>query len=50
MELMEESFDATETEIIKTILAAKDNPAIAFSVFKATGIIRFALMEELNEC
>jgi proline dehydrogenase len=39
-------FDHTGAEIIRTILAAANNPDIPFSVFKTTGIIRFALLEK----
>lgn len=44
----EADFDATEKEIIKTIEKAKDNKTIPFSVFKVTGIARFALLAKLN--
>lgn len=44
----EENFNYTRDEIIRTIEAAKSNPAIAFSVFKTTGIARFALLEKAN--
>jgi len=39
-------FDYTGAEIIRTILAAANNSDIPFSVFKTTGIIRFALLEK----
>ena len=42
----ESVFDHTGAEIIRTILAAKNNPDIPFSVFKTTGIIRFDLLEK----
>lgn len=45
----EEVFDATAAEIIKTIEKAKGNPAIPFSVFKVTGVFRFALLQKINE-
>ncbi len=44
----EENFDATRDEILRTIDAAKKNKAIAFSVFKTTGIARHALLEKVN--
>jgi proline dehydrogenase len=45
----EQSFDATRDEILRTIAAAKNHPGqIAFSVFKCTGIARFALLEKIN--
>jgi proline dehydrogenase len=44
----EANFDATKNEIIQTILKAKDNPAIPFSVFKITGLARFALLEKVS--
>lgn len=44
----EENFDATFAEIKRTIEAAKSNESIAFSVFKTTGIARFALLEKVN--
>jgi proline dehydrogenase len=42
-------FDATAKEIIKTIEKAQNNPAIPFSVFKVTGVARFALLQKINE-
>lgn len=44
----EEVFDATCEEIIKTIRRAAGDERIPFSVFKTTGIIRFALLERLS--
>lgn len=44
----EADFDATEKEIIKTIAKAKGNKSIPFSVFKVTGIARFALLAKVN--
>ena len=41
-------FDATAAEIIKTINKAAVSENIAYSVFKVTGIGRFALLEKLN--
>ncbi len=44
----EKVFDATCNEIIATIHKAAGNPFIPFSVFKTTGIGRFALMAKMN--
>lgn len=44
----EETFEATLREIIKTIERAKDDTNIPISVFKLTGIARFALLEKLD--
>jgi len=44
----EANFDATCAEIIRTIDAAAGNNHIPFSVFKTTGIIRFALLEKMS--
>ncbi|MDZ4668360.1 MAG: proline dehydrogenase family protein [bacterium] len=44
----EEVFEATAQEIIKTILKAKGNSSIPFSVFKVTGIARFDLLNKVN--
>lgn len=44
----EHVFDATAAEIISTINEAATQPHISFSVFKVTGIARFALLEKLN--
>jgi proline dehydrogenase len=44
----EKDFDATEKEIIQTIISAKGNEYIPFSVFKVTGIARFTLLEKVN--
>ena len=43
-----EDFEATTKEIIKTIEAGKNNPAIPFAVFKVTGISRFRILEAAN--
>lgn len=43
-----EDFEATTNEIIKTIEAGKNNPAIPFAVFKVTGISRFGILEAAN--
>lgn len=45
----DEDFDATVTEIISTIQAAKNNKNIPFAVFKVTGISRFAILERAND-
>jgi proline dehydrogenase len=47
-EQKEESFEYTAREIIATIKTAKENPAIAFSVFKPTGIARLLLLEKVS--
>ncbi|MES2837213.1 MAG: proline dehydrogenase family protein [Bacteroidota bacterium] len=44
----ETDFDATMNETIATVLKAKGNKAIPFSVFKVTGLARFALLEKVN--
>lgn len=44
----EVSLDATKNEIIRTIDEAAEHEHICFSVFKITGISRFALLEKLN--
>ncbi len=44
----ERDFDATCEEIIATIIRAKGDKHIPFSVFKVTGIGRFALLEKTN--
>jgi len=44
----EEDFDKTVKEIIDTILAGKNNPAIPFAVFKVTGITTFSILEKAN--
>jgi proline dehydrogenase len=44
----EEDFDQTVKEIIDTIRAGKDNPAIPFAVFKVTGITTFSILEKAN--
>lgn len=45
----EEDFDATVTEIIDTIHAAKKDKQIPFAVFKVTGISRFGILEKAND-
>lgn len=45
----EEDFERTKNEIIKIIHLAKENPAIPYTSLKLTGILRFALLEKLNE-
>lgn len=44
----EENFNLTCEEIIRTIDAAAGSNHIPFSVFKTTGIIRFALLEKMS--
>jgi len=44
----EEAFDQTTEEIVATIVKAKNNPAIPFSVFKVTGIGAFDLLEKIQ--
>jgi len=41
-------FDATCEEILRTVVYAKSNANITFSVFKPTGVGRFALYEKVN--
>lgn len=41
-------FDATAAEIMRTIDMAAVQPHLSFSVFKPTGIGRFALLEKIN--
>ncbi len=48
-EQSEDNFNATCAEILKTIVAAAGNSHIPFSVFKTTGIIRFALLEKMSK-
>jgi proline dehydrogenase len=45
----EQDFDRTKDEIIRTVLRAKDDPRIAFSVFKVTGIAPLGTLERLSE-
>ncbi len=44
----EASLDTTKSEIIQTINEAATHDYICFSVFKITGIARFALLEKMN--
>lgn len=48
-EEQESVFEATCNEIIRTILEAAGSEAIPFSVFKTTGIARFALLEKVQQ-
>jgi proline dehydrogenase len=48
-EEQESVFDATCNEIIRTIREASGSEAIPFSVFKTTGIARFALLEKVQQ-
>jgi proline dehydrogenase len=45
----DEDLDHTRDEIIATILRAKGNPLIPFSVFKVTGLARTDLLEKWNK-
>jgi proline dehydrogenase len=45
----EEVFDQTCEEIMKTIRHAKGDNRIPFTVFKVTGLGRFALLQKINE-
>jgi proline dehydrogenase len=47
-EKSEASFEATARETIATIEWAASHPHIPFSVFKATGVARFGLLEKLG--
>ena len=47
-ESTEQAFDATCEETIATIKRAKGDAHIPFSVFKVTGLARFALLEKLD--
>ncbi len=47
-EATEAAFDATCLETIETIKRAKGDKNIPFSVFKVTGLARFALLEKLD--
>jgi proline dehydrogenase len=44
----DEAFESTTLEIIRTIQRARHDKNIPFSVFKVTGIARFALLEKLD--
>jgi len=44
----ESVFNHTCTEIINTILKAKNNPSIPFSVFKVTGIVSAKILEKVS--
>ena len=48
-EEQESVFDATTDEIIKTIHRAEGDSKIPLTVFKVTGVGRFALLEKLND-
>lgn len=45
----DKDLDETVDEIIKTIIRAKADEAIPFSVFKPTGISKFSILEKANE-
>lgn len=44
----EDNFELTTQEVMKTIVAASVNPAIACAVFKVTGIARMDLLEKVS--
>jgi proline dehydrogenase len=44
----EADFDRTKEETIRTVLRAKDDPRIPFSVFKVTGIAPLGTLEKLS--
>ena len=44
----ETAFDETCNEILRTVAYAATNPNISFSVFKPTGLGRFALLEKIS--
>jgi proline dehydrogenase len=44
----ETEFDACQAEIIRTIEKAQGDSRIPFSVFKVTGVVRFALLEKVQ--
>jgi len=44
----ETEFDACQAEIIRTIEKAQGDSRIPFSVFKMTGVVRFALLEKVQ--
>lgn len=46
----EHEFDASCEEIIATVMKAKGNKSIPFSVFKVTGLGRFELLEKVSAC
>lgn len=45
---MENDFEKTTQEIIRTIQEAKKNPSIPYAVFKVTGIATFSTLEAFN--
>ena len=45
----EESFEHCKNEVLKTIVLAKDNRKIPFTVFKITGLARFELLVKVQE-
>lgn len=47
-ESTEKAFEETAEEIIATIKRAKGDKTIPFSVFKVTGVARFALLEKID--
>ncbi len=47
-EALESAFEATKNEILETIRKSKDEEHIPFSVFKLTGVGRFAIYEKVQ--
>jgi proline dehydrogenase len=47
-EKTEAGFDATLRETLASVDYAADHPHVAFSVFKVTGLVRYALLEKLS--
>jgi proline dehydrogenase len=45
----EHDFDRTKDEIIRTVLKAKDDPRIPFSVFKVSGVAPLGTLEKLSD-
>ncbi len=45
----EKTFDSTEKELLSTLTLASQSEFIPFSVFKVTGLVRFSLLEKLQE-
>lgn len=45
----EKTFDATEKELLSTLILASQSDFIPFSVFKITALVRFSLLEKLHQ-
>jgi len=45
----EKVFDATEKELLSTLTLASQSSFIPFSVFKVTGLVRFTVLEKLQQ-